>query len=128
MIDKCIPGKKIAHTITVIDGRIHGVDVKNLDLENFNVPIGDQNPSKSDAATSRTNRDIKVKEWILQNSNGICELCDNPAPFITIDETPYLEVHHIQHMANGGSDTVSNAVALCLNCHREIHYGKKNWR
>jgi 5-methylcytosine-specific restriction protein A len=22
-----------------------------------------------------------------------------------------------------GSDTVSNAVALCLNCHRQLHHG-----
>ena len=24
---------------------------------------------------------------------------------------------------NRGSDTIGNAVALCPNCHRELHYG-----
>lgn len=36
---------------------------------------------------------------------------------------PTLEVHHLRRLADGGSDTVANAVALCPNCHREIHYG-----
>jgi 5-methylcytosine-specific restriction protein A len=39
------------------------------------------------------------------------------------DGTPYLEVHHVKWLALGGSDTVSNAVALCPNCHRLMHHG-----
>ncbi|MFM0350878.1 HNH endonuclease [Paraburkholderia sp. RL17-347-BIC-D] len=26
-------------------------------------------------------------------------------------------------LAQGGPDTVANAIALCPNCHRERHYG-----
>jgi 5-methylcytosine-specific restriction enzyme A len=40
------------------------------------------------------------------------------------DGTPFLEVHHLRTLADGGSDRVSNAVALCPNCHRQMHYGK----
>ena len=42
------------------------------------------------------------------------------------DGLPFLEVHHLRQLADRGSDTVSNAVALCPNCHREAHYGEKS--
>ena len=29
----------------------------------------------------------------------------------------------MKRLSDGGSDTVTNVVALCPNCHREIHYG-----
>lgn len=38
------------------------------------------------------------------------------------DGLPYLEVHHVMPLACHGSDTPSNAVALCPNCHRRCHY------
>ena len=41
-----------------------------------------------------------------------------------IDGDFYLEVHHPKRLADNGSDTPSNAVALCPNCHREMHYGE----
>ncbi len=34
-----------------------------------------------------------------------------------------LEVHHVIRLADGGSDTINNSVALCPNCHRELHFG-----
>lgn len=46
-----------------------------------------------------------------------------PAPFKGSDGLPYLELHYVQQLAEGGPDTVTNAVVLCPNCHREIHYG-----
>jgi 5-methylcytosine-specific restriction protein A len=38
---------------------------------------------------------------------------------------PYLEVHHIKRLADKGSDTTTNSIAVCPNCHRELHYGDK---
>ncbi|MEY0334745.1 HNH endonuclease [Providencia rettgeri] len=32
-------------------------------------------------------------------------------------------MHHVEWLANGGEDSVENAIALCPNCHREAHYG-----
>lgn len=61
---------------------------------------------------------------VLFRANGRCEHCGKPAPFLKrIDHTPYLEVHHIVRLADGGNDTVENAVALCPNCHRMAHHG-----
>ncbi|WP_163591073.1 HNH endonuclease, partial [Klebsiella variicola] len=39
------------------------------------------------------------------------------------DGTPFLEVHHIEWLSNGGEDSVENAIALCPNCHRQAHFG-----
>lgn len=66
-------------------------------------------------------RSSLVVEKVLRRANGFCELCKEKAPFYKKNGDPYLEVHHIQQLAKGGSDTVKNAVALCPNCHRKMH-------
>ncbi|MGH8437576.1 MAG: HNH endonuclease [Pseudomonas sp.] len=33
------------------------------------------------------------------------------------------EVHHKVRLADGGLDTVENAIAVCPNCHRQAHFG-----
>lgn len=63
-----------------------------------------------------------VKAWILQEAGGMCELCGQPGPFILPTGETYLEVHHIKQLANGGPDSVENAVAVCPNCHRLLHW------
>ena len=69
------------------------------------------------------NRDV-VAEVIIRAA-GICELCKTAAPFLRkSDKTPYLEVHHKVQLAQGGKDVVSNAIALCPNCHRKSHFGQ----
>jgi len=80
--------------------------------------------------TSRTveitvyHRNPDVKAEVLNRANGICESCNNKAPFNrSTDGTPYLEVHHKIPLANGGEDTIENAIALCPNCHRKAHHG-----
>ena len=69
-------------------------------------------------------RNPDVVAEVLERSRGICENCGNTAPFTRAsDGTPYLEVHHVVTLANGGEDIVENAEALCPNCHRRKHYG-----
>jgi 5-methylcytosine-specific restriction endonuclease McrA len=68
------------------------------------------------------NPDVVVE--VLARANGHCEECNEPAPFVRKHNgTPYLEVHHKRQLADGGEDTVDNAMALCPNCHRREHYG-----
>ncbi|MFC1804303.1 MrcB family domain-containing protein [Candidatus Omnitrophota bacterium] len=55
-------------------------------------------------------------------AKGKCELCDQPAPFLSRHGKPFLECHHIKERAEGGTDTINNAVALCPNCHRKMHH------
>lgn len=63
----------------------------------------------------------------LSIAAGICERCKAKAPFIRAkDGTPYLEVHHKQQLSDDGLDILENTIALCPNCHRELHFGKSD--
>lgn len=64
-----------------------------------------------------------VMKYVLTKANGICECCGKPAPFAKQDGTPYLEVHHMRSLREGGTDSIDNTVALCPNCHRELEVG-----
>jgi 5-methylcytosine-specific restriction protein A len=65
-------------------------------------------------------RNEAVAEYVKRVAEGICGLCEQPAPFKTTDG-PYLESHHVVHLAQGGPDSIDNAIALCPNCHRKMH-------
>ena len=69
-------------------------------------------------------RNPDVAAEVLLRAGGICEQCGSIAPFRRAsDGSPYLEVHHRTRLADGGEDTVENAIAVCPNCHRESHFG-----
>lgn len=67
-------------------------------------------------------RNRHVSEYAKCRAKGYCQLCGNRAPFYDKNERPYLEAHHIIRLADGGSDSINNVVALCPNCHRKMHY------
>ena len=71
-------------------------------------------------------RNPDVVAEVLDRANGICELCNGKAPFLRRDGSPYLEIHHTVRLADGGDDTVENAVAVCPNCHRWEHFGQQS--
>ena len=71
--------------------------------------------------TKSIERDEYIKLYALERADGNCQLCDKPAPFLKKNGSPYLEVHHINYLANKGSDTIDNVAALCPNCHRKMH-------
>ena len=67
-------------------------------------------------------RDHHIREYAKKRTKGICQLCEQRAPFYDWNGQPFLEVHHIKRLADGGSDSVDNTVALCPNCHRKMHF------
>jgi 5-methylcytosine-specific restriction endonuclease McrA len=68
-------------------------------------------------------RNPDVVAEILDQANGVCGDCGSEGPFISkSDGRPFLEVHHVKRLTDGGEDTVENAIALCPNCHRKRHY------
>lgn len=85
-------------------------------------PNGQKKPNKKAISVSLYDRDPQVKAWILLQANGICECCGKKSP-IPIESGFFLEVHHLYMLSHGGSDTISNAIAVCPNCHRYLHYG-----
>lgn len=81
-------------------------------------------PVKVKVVTETYIRNADVVAEVLYRASGVCERCHEPAPFKREkDGTPYLEVHHRKQLSDGGEDTVENAIALCPNCHRYLHYG-----
>lgn len=94
------------------------------DKENAPPPSGQKFPKKASSNSDHYVRDPEIIAWILENSGGVCEICAHPAPFSRSNGEPYLEVHHVRPLSEGGPDTVDNAVACCPNCHRSIHFSK----
>lgn len=84
-------------------------------------PLGSFQPATVSTMTTSYVRDPAIKAWVLQLADGHCEGCDTSAPFVGHDGLPYLEVHHVMPLSSSGSDTTTNAVALCPNCHRRCH-------
>jgi hypothetical protein len=81
-------------------------------------------PSRTLVVSTVFVRNPDVVAHVLERANGRCESCKEPAPFKRAsDGTPYLEVHHTVRLADGGEDSITNAKALCPNCHRKAHYG-----
>jgi 5-methylcytosine-specific restriction enzyme A len=68
-------------------------------------------------------RSTAVRVYALRRAGGICEGCNQPAPFKRPDGRAYLEPHHIRRLADAGPDHPRWVAALCPNCHRRVHYG-----
>ncbi|MFF2591669.1 HNH endonuclease [Peribacillus butanolivorans] len=90
----------------------------NIPLEYIKGELSNRNQSQISVYT----RSVFIKEYARRISNGVCQLCDKGAPFRDKHGNPFLEVHHIQYLSEGGSDSMENVVALCPNCHRRIHH------
>jgi 5-methylcytosine-specific restriction protein A len=84
-------------------------------------PQGILNPRQLFTFSVSYARAEHVRRLVRQFANGICEGCNLPAPFAGINGQPFLEVHHVKHLAQKGSDRTTNAVALCPNCHQRCH-------
>ncbi|MGG7447389.1 HNH endonuclease [Kosakonia oryzendophytica] len=84
----------------------------------------DKKPTKKVVITEIYSRSPDIVAIALLRAKGICERCNKKAPFNRkSDNTPFLEVHHVQSLSSGGADSLDNVLALCPNCHRELHYG-----
>ena len=84
-------------------------------------PEGILKPKRAPNSGSAYVRDPEVRAWVRNEAEGYCEGCDRPAPFQKLG-LPYLEVHHVIPLAKKGSDRITNAVALCPNCHQRCHH------
>jgi len=97
---------------------------KPAKLRRKNIEQSSQKPESVQLVTSVFKRNPDVVAEVLVRAAGVCETCKKPAPFKRAkDNSPYLEVHHIIRLADGGFDNTDNAIAICPNCHREAHYG-----
>lgn len=88
-----------------------GREVNLTELQGLFVPVRHQRFARNFAM---------LRQFVVQRADGNCQLCGYPAPFLDNEGNPYLEVHHIIPIQNGGTDNVDNMVALCPNCHRKM--------
>lgn len=79
------------------------------------------NCSTRNSTTKTYVRDEYVAQYVKGRANGVCELCDQPAPFEDKKGNPYLESHHVKWLSRDGKDSIYNAVGVCANCHRRLH-------
>lgn len=84
----------------------------------------DRKPQKTETIVYY--RDPYLKEMVKRIAEGKCQYCGAKAPFKDKNNEPYLEEHHVKRLADGGSDTIDNVVAICPNCHRKIHVLNNN--
>jgi len=86
--------------------------------------IKEKEASYKTTTCDRFVRNPEVVADALRLAEGICQGCGTSELFIRAsDGTPYLEVHHIIPLSDGGIDDLSNACALCPTCHRLLHHG-----
>ena len=115
-------------TVEALDNSFSDVErehhANNLSIENLNRIARSRSeikPRKKDVTITQIYRDPYISTYAKKRAKGICQLCNQPAPFNSKDGTPYLESHHIIWLSEGGSDSIDNIVALCPNCHKKIH-------
>lgn len=92
-----------------------GKDIHEVDLAIF-APLRIQ----QFAALNYRTRQNELRNAVVTRACFKCQLCGCDAPFLDSSGRPYLETHHVESLAEGGSDDLSNMVALCPNCHRKM--------
>ncbi|MGN6236153.1 HNH endonuclease [Dyella sp.] len=123
-ISKILGGVAIKTLPKVSENSNFELDVADALRSDLSHVVGMRVPDRVEVRTYQYQRDPRVAAYALKHSNGTCGDCGNHAPFKSSKTgLPYLEVHHIKMLKDGGADTTDNVVALCPNCHRKRHYG-----
>jgi 5-methylcytosine-specific restriction protein A len=78
-----------------------------------------------DLVASVHRRSESSRIYVIRRARNTCEGCGRPAPFLTPNGSPYLEVHSLRRLSDGGFDHPRWLAALCPNCHRQAHFGNE---
>ncbi|EMA38532.1 HNH endonuclease [Halobiforma nitratireducens] len=81
-------------------------------------------PTATSSSTRSYPRSDIVRKFALRVADGVCQGCEEDAPFLNDHNEPFLEVHHLTRRSDGGPDAPANVIALCPNCHRRVHEGR----
>jgi len=83
-------------------------------------------PNSTTVQTQMFERNPLVVSIAQLRANRNCEIPGCSTPNFAVDSGDFFcEVHHIDPLAEGGADTIENAICLCPVHHREAHYGKR---
>ncbi len=83
---------------------------------------GSPSPVSSKSTIHVVHRSQAIKTYVRKRAGGTCEACNDEAPFETSSGEPYIEVHHIRRLSDGGPDLPEWVIGLCPNCHARAHY------
>ena len=61
-----------------------------------------------------------MAELAKRRAEGVCQLCEEQAPFKDKQGNPFLVPYNVKRLARGGEDNIENTVALCPNCHTKM--------
>jgi 5-methylcytosine-specific restriction protein A len=98
--------------------RAHKLSLEELE---FRTKYVSNETSRREVVSGVYERNPLISEYTKRRANGICQLCNKPAPFNDRYGDPFLETHHIIPLGEGGFDIIENVAALCPNCHRKMH-------
>lgn len=118
--------------------RLRAIDEDSVDLVSEATPdtslqelrerayfaLGPSASVKKEAVRAIYDRSRHVVAYALKRADGKCEYCEQRAPFRRPNGQPYLEVHHIDRISDGGLDAPNKVAAICPTCHRLIHHGE----
>jgi 5-methylcytosine-specific restriction enzyme A len=96
------------------------------ELRNITKNSKNKLPSERRVISTHYERNQYIVECTKKLAEGVCDLCNEQAPFKNRKREPYLEVHHINWLSKGGEDSMCNVAALCPNCHKKMHILKNN--
>lgn len=91
-------------------------DISNLDIT----------PKKKKAIAVLYQRNAKLIAKIKALYKNKCQICG--FTFKKKNLELYSEVHHIKSLGEKGSDSLSNLINVCANCHRMLHYAKIEYK
>lgn len=116
-------------TQTGSDGSVELTDGKSLDelrkkAQSEAVSEVPNNATTSTKSKPEYTRSQAIVDYVKNRANGVCEGCEEPAPFTSKTGDPYLHAHHVHELSEGGSDTPDTVIALCPNCHYRVHHGE----
>jgi 5-methylcytosine-specific restriction protein A len=67
-------------------------------------------------------RNKTLAESVKREASYRCERCGSTTPWMTNAGKPYVEVHHIIPLGDDGFDSLVNMIAVCSDCHKQLHY------
>jgi hypothetical protein len=79
-------------------------------------------PSRTEEIALVFERNSRLASLIKAVRGSACQICGYT--FSQTNGGNYSELHHLEHLANGGLDVSNNLIVLCANHHRQFHYGK----
>ena len=77
------------------------------------------------AAQHDRNIPDKVQREVYARDRNQCRECGWTREQWSRDRPRILELHHVEHHAEGGQNSASNLLVLCSRCHDEVHAGKR---